>query len=74
MTNQNPKPEYSEAVLLKIMNETKSIQDLADVGQLYQDLADAGDITITQRIKCFSRVKQQEHIYGTRINNKKNKN
>ena len=72
--DQKPKPEYSEDILLKIINETKSIQDLADVGKLYQDLAEAGDIHISQKIICFSRVKHQEHIYGNKLGNDKNKN
>lgn len=72
--DQKPKPEYSEALLLRIINETDSIQDLADVGKLYQDLAEAGDIHISQKIICFSRVKHQEHIYGNQLGNDKNKN
>ena len=73
-TDENPKPEYSEALLLRIINDTKSIQDLADVGKLYQDLSEAGDIHISQKIICFSRVKHQEHIYGNKLGNDKNKN
>lgn len=72
--NEPPKRQYSEAVLLRIINETTSIQDLADVGKLYQDLAEAGDIHISQKIISFSRVKHQEHIYGNKLGNDKNKN
>ena len=70
--DQKPKPEYSEALLLRIINETDSIQDLADVGKLYQDLAEAGDIHISQKIICFSRVKHQEHIYVNKLGKNKN--
>ena len=72
--DQKPKPEYSEALLIRIINDTKSIQDLADVGKLYQDLAEARDIHISQKIMCFCRVKHQELIYGNKLNNGKNKN
>ena len=72
--DQKPKPEYSEALLIRIINDTKSIQDLADVGKLYQDLAEAGDIYISQKVISFSRVKQQELIYGNKLNKGKNKN
>lgn len=67
-------PRYSEAMLLRVMNDCKTIEDLTQVGQLYKDLAAAGDIHLSQRILCFCRVKQQELIYGNQLNNGKNKN
>ena len=74
MTTPAPQPQYSEKLLIRIMNDCTDVQDLANVGQLYKDLAQAGDIRITQRLLCFARVKQQELIYGSQINNRKNKN
>ena len=69
---QQPQPRYSDQQLLSVLNACKSIEELSEVGKLYQDLAEAGDIHISQKILCFCRVKQAELIYGNRINGKDN--
>ena len=75
MSNLSPPnnpPQYSEKLLLRILNDAKDVQDLADIGKLYTSLAEAGDIEITQRILCLSRIRQQELIYWNGRGNKNN--
>ena len=50
LAQPNNPPQYSEKLLLRILNDAKDVQDLADIGKLYTSLAEAGDIEIAQRI------------------------
>lgn len=69
--NKEP-PRYTEASLIKIVRETKNIEDLCKVGQLYKDLQEAGDIDITQKIILEVEITQQQHIFGKRIQDNNN--
>ncbi len=52
-------PHYSQAMLIRLIRQTKDIQDLCDLGLLYKDLAAQEDITITFRLKMEIRIQQE---------------
>lgn len=52
-------PHYSQTLLIRLIRQTKDIQDLCDLGLLYRDLAAQGDITITFRLKMEIRIQQE---------------
>lgn len=46
---RNP-PQYSQGLLVRLINETKNKKDLVRLSALYVDLEEIGDITITRNI------------------------
>lgn len=65
-------PHYSQAMLIRLVRQTKDIQDLCDLGLLYKDLAAQEDITITFRLKMEIRIQQELLILRKEENNDNN--
>ena len=57
--NKHP-PEYSEKMLLNLINETNSIDDLVKLCDLLNALERQKDLVITE--KMYRAVKQQQRI------------
>lgn len=52
-------PRYTQALLRRLIWETKDTEDLCDLCRLYRDLEAQGDITITQRLKMEINIQQR---------------
>ena len=65
-------PHYSQTMLIRLIRQTKDIQDLCDLGMLYRDLAAQEDITITFRLKMEIRIQQELLILRKEENNDNN--
>lgn len=63
-------PRYSQSLLIRLIRNTKDIQDLCDLGRLFRDLQQQEDITITFRIKMEIKIQQELLI----LRNEENKN
>lgn len=61
MNVQSQPPEYSEALLLRLVDETKSRDDLVQLNALYVELEEQGDIVITRII--VNKVKAREYYF-----------
>lgn len=74
MTEDRKQPEYSQALLIRLVHETKDIQDLLSLTTLISELEEQGDIYIGSRL--YMEMKTQHHFfkYNFNINNSKNKN
>lgn len=52
MEDQNKlPPEYSEKMILTLINNTTSIEDLMSLAQLIKDLEEQKDLIITEKIR-----------------------
>lgn len=65
-------PHYSQALLIRLIRQTKDIQDLCNLGMLYRDLKEQGDIIITFRLKM--EIKIQQELLILRDEEKENNN
>ena len=65
-------PHYSQTMLIRLVRETKDIQDLCNLGMLYRDLKEQGDIIITFRLKM--EIKIQQELLILRDEEKENNN
>ena len=65
-------PHYSQAMLIRLIRQTKDIQDLCDLGMLYKDLEAQEDIKITFRLKMEIRIQQELLILRKEENNDNN--
>ena len=65
-------PHYSQAMLIRLIRQTKDIQDLYNLGMLYRDLKEQGDIIITFRLKMEIRIQQELLIPRKEENNDNN--
>lgn len=72
MNTPSPPPQYSQHMLERLLDECTTIEELCSLGSLYKELSEAGDFPISNRLKAFSLVKQQQLIYGNRKNKPKN--
>lgn len=63
---------YPQALLIRLVRETKDIQDLCNLGMLYRDLKEQGDIIITFRLKM--EIKIQQELLILRDEEKENNN
>lgn len=52
-------PHYSQTMLIRLVRQTKDIQDLCNLGMLYKDLEVQEDIKITFRLKMEIRIQQE---------------
>ena len=66
-TTPSQPPQYSQQMLLRLLDECKTIEELCSLGALYKELSEAGDFPMSPRLKAFSLVKQQELIYGNKF-------
>lgn len=66
-----PKYAYPEQLLIDRMKDCKTIEELTEVGAFYNDMQKENLITITNKMRMFCMVKQQEIIYNDKLNNKK---
>lgn len=57
-------------MLIRLIRETTDIQDLCDLGKLYNDLQKQEDIIITFRLKMEIKIQQELLI----LRNEENKN
>ncbi len=57
-------PHYSEKLLIRIIYDCVSLEDLVLLGQLYTQLEDQGDIKITRKILYHTKIKQYELVYS----------
>lgn len=64
-------PHYSQTMLIRLVRQTKDIQDLCNLGMLYKDLEVQEDIKITFRLKMEIRI-QQELLILRKENNDNN--
>lgn len=73
-TAPQKQPEYSQALLIRLVHETKDIRDLLSLTTLISELEEQGDIYIGSRL--YMEMKAQHHFfkYNFNINNSKNKN
>lgn len=65
-------PHYSQTTLIRLVRQTKDIQDLCDLGKLYRDLQAQEDIIITFRLKMEIRIQQELLILRKEENNDNN--
>ena len=63
---------YPQALLIRLVRQTKDIQDLCNLGMLYRDLKEQGDIIITFRLKM--EIKIQQELLILRDEEKENNN
>lgn len=63
---------YPQALLIRLVRETKDIQYLCNLGMLYRDLKEQGDIIITFRLKM--EIKIQQELLILRDEEKENNN
>ncbi|HCR75828.1 MAG TPA: hypothetical protein DIW37_05385 [Chryseobacterium sp.] len=61
-------PQYSDNTLKRILNDCKTIDEICHVGKIMKELSEAGDFTISHKVKAFVLVKQQELIYKNKNN------
>lgn len=57
-------PQYSESLLIRLIRETKTINDLTGLCNLYRELEKQNDIVITYKINSEVKLQQQTIIYG----------
>jgi len=60
----NPRPQYTEALLVRLIRETATMEELTDLCKLYMDLEMQNDIIITLKVKAEVGLQQQTIIYG----------
>lgn len=63
MTNPKQLPEYNEDLLIRLVSETKSRDDLVSLNALYVVLEEQGDITITSKIVCSIKAREYYFTY-----------
>jgi hypothetical protein len=62
-SNKNP-PHYSEKMMIELIRETKTIEELTQLCKLYKDLEKQRDIVITFRMTREIGMQQETIIYG----------
>lgn len=62
MTKENP-PEYSPQLLIRLVRETKSIQDLVHLNILFRELEEAGDFKISRRLVMEMKIQDRFFRY-----------
>lgn len=62
--SEKPKPEYSEKMMIGLIRETKTIEDLTDLCKLLRTVENQKDLVITYKINREVRLQQQTIIYG----------
>lgn len=62
-TNKNP-PHYSEKMMIGLIRNTKTIEDLTELCLLFRDLKTQKDIIITDRMQREVNIQQKTIIYG----------
>lgn len=68
MTSKTPPPyAYPEKLLIEKMNSCKTIDDLVETGTFYKEMAEQNLITITQRMRLFCMVKQEQLIFKDKL-------
>lgn len=72
MTTPSQPPQYSQKMLIGLLNDCKTIEELCSLGNLLKELSEAGDFPMTAKLRAFALVKQQELIYGNNFGKKKN--
>lgn len=68
MTAPN-QPSYSQKLLRRLIWETKDIDDLCSLCDLYRSLEAQGDITITYRLRAEVKIQQKILTDRDRQNN-----
>lgn len=71
MKNTLP-PHYSEKMMIGLIRDTKTIEELTDLCSLYKDLQAQKDIVITIRMAREVNLQQKTIIYGGDILGDKN--
>lgn len=57
-------PHYSEKMMIELIRETTTIEDLTALCRLYKDLQKQKDIVITYKMKREVKLQQETIIYG----------
>lgn len=70
---EKERPTYRETMIIGLIRDTKTIEDLTDLGQLLRDIENQNDLTITEKIKREVQLQQQTIIYGGDILGDKSK-
>ncbi len=58
--------QYSESLQIRLIKQTKTIEELVDLTQLLKALWKQGDLHFSIRVQCNIRVQQQKIIYSGR--------
>ncbi|MBO6184231.1 MAG: hypothetical protein J6O88_05975 [Chryseobacterium sp.] len=64
MKPPDQRPHYSEKMIIGLIRETKTIEDLTDLCNLLRDIEEQKDLTITFRISREVQIQQKTIIYG----------
>jgi hypothetical protein len=70
MTTPKQPPEYSEALLLRLISETKDRDDLVSLNTLFIFLEEEGDITITSKIVYSVKTREYYFTFKNFLNRK----
>lgn len=58
------RPRYQEKMIIGLIRETKTIEDLTDLCNLLRDIEEQKDLTITFKINQEVQIQQKTIIYG----------
>ncbi|MCX8533069.1 hypothetical protein [Chryseobacterium luquanense] len=62
--SEKSKPEYSEKMMIGLIRETKTIDDLTNLCKLLRAVEKQNDLVITYKMNKEVRLQQQTIIYG----------
>jgi hypothetical protein len=64
MRKNKKMPQYSESLLIELIQDTKTLEDLTSLCQLVKELESQKDLAITERICREVKLQQGKIIYG----------
>ncbi len=64
MPPEKSRPRYHEKMIIALIRETKTIEELTDLCNLLRDIEEQKDLTITFKINQEVQIQQQTIIYG----------